>query len=80
MGNPTLEQVRCFLVDDNDWTEEEFAEFIELHSDCISGEETLVSYTEWEDKAHDYTGVSSDPEPDLINDDHWYSIKEGQGW
>lgn len=70
-SNPTLEQVRCFLVDDNDWTEEEFAEFIEDNAALVQGEDTLADRDQWESLAMMWVAAVPDESPDLMNDDHW---------
>lgn len=71
MANPTLEQVRCFLIDDNDWTEEEFAEFIEDNAHLVQGEDTLADHDQWESLAMMWVAAAPDESPDLMNDDHW---------
>lgn len=70
MTYPTVEQVRCYLMDDNLWTEEEYNEFIEANSDSIQGEGTTLTFDQWEFLAANFVDTVP-PEPDTMNDDHW---------
>jgi len=52
----TVAQLRHFLVEDNDWTPEEFQQFITKHADLVDGDSTKASYDQWEELAIKFDG------------------------
>lgn len=47
--HPTEAQLKKFLVEDNDWTEEEFDQFTGYYFRYINADgATFLSYDEWE--------------------------------
>jgi hypothetical protein len=56
MATATIPQLRKFLIEDNDWTPEEFSLFLDKHASLVDGDRTKASYDTWEALAIKFDG------------------------
>ena len=55
MGNPTISEVKRYLVEDNGWTEEEFNQFEGYHFRLVNPDGTTTVDTDtWTRLAEDF--------------------------